>query len=143
MFQKQFLSKVFASDNQKKEKPSVNVGFKTVIVKVFQVSKSKCFKAFIVKVLHRENISKSSQVIVEVPNSDFKVQSRTFEVPPGFGDPQTQAFHKANLPPWDTFGGGLQESLRATEKVAFSQEEFAIFGAPFVFEFLHSEPNLS
>ena len=81
--------------------------------------------------------------IESCPNSDFKVQSRTFEVPPGFGDPQTQAFRKANFPPWDTFGGGLQESLRATETVAFSQERFAFLGAPFVFEFLHSEPNLS
>ena len=81
--------------------------------------------------------------IESCPNSDFKVQSRTFEVPPGVGDPQTQAFRKANLPPWDTFGGGLQESLRATEKVAFSQEEFAFLGVPFVFEFLHSESDFS
>ena len=42
-----------------------------------------------------------------------------------------------------TLLGGPAESLRAIEKVAFSQEEFAISRAPFVFEFLHSEPNLS
>ena len=40
--------------------------------------------------------------------------------------------------PLGHFWGRPQESLRATEKVAFSQERFAIFGAPFVFEFLHS-----
>ena len=41
------------------------------------------------------------------------------------------------------FWGRPHESPRATEKVAFSQEEFAFLGAPFVFEFLHSESDFS